>query len=454
MNKFPLNLAALSLLGAIAIASGTAQANQAEAKGFIEDGRLDVLNRNFYFHRDLRNGTFNSAGRNRFKPVAERNGYRAEWAHGVMAHYVSGFTQGTVGFGLDAHAFLGLKLDSGGGRTGTNLLAVDTDGHPEDAYSELGGAVKARISNSVLKYGEQMPAAPVFAVSTVRLLPATATGWTLSVNEIADLNLDYGRFTSVNGVDSTNSDGELTTDYAVGITSKKVDYLGANYKFSNDLSASLYGSELEDVWRQYYANAKYRLPLASGQALSFNLTGYHTQDHGQSLGGEIDNTAWSLLTSYILGGHTFTVGYQSLHGDEPLDWVGFGTMGGNVAIGNAAQFATFTEANEKSWQLRYDLDMVAYGVPGLSFMARYIRGDDMDNADSNNARYTARHVYDTSKDNKHWERDLEVKYVIQSGPAKNLSMRVRHATHRSTTGYRYTDIDEVRVIAEYPLNVF
>lgn len=454
MDKFPLNLAAFSLLGAIAVASGTAQAGQADTRGFIEDSRLDVLNRNFYFNRDFRNGGFNPSGRNRFKPVSERSGYREEWAHGIMAQYSSGFTQGTVGLGLDAHAFLGLKLDSGGGRTGTNLLAVDSDGYPEDAYSELGGALKARVSNSVLKYGQQMPAAPVFAVSTVRLLPATATGWTLSVDEIANLNLDYGRFTSINGVDSTNSDDDLTTDYAVGITSQRVDYLGANYKFDSDLSGSLYASELEDVWRQYYGNVKYRLPLATGQALNFNLTGYRTQDHGQSQGGEIDNTAWSLLIGYTVGAHTFTAGYQSLHGDEPLDWVGFGSMGGNVSIGNAVQFATFTEANEKSWQLRYDLDMVGYGVPGLSFMARYIRGDDMDNSDSNNQFYTRRHVYDTSKDNKHWERDIEVKYVVQSGPARNLSLRVRHATHRATTGYRYTDIDEVRVIAEYPLKVF
>lgn len=425
----------------------------AENEGFIEGSQLNVLARNFYFNRDLRNGLTNNLGRNAYKPEAARNGYREEWAQGFIVNYVSGLTPGVVGVGVDAHVLAAFKLDSGGGRAGLNLINVDSAGHPSDHYAELGGALKIRASNSTLRYGSQMPATPVFAVSTVRLLPATATGWSLSVNEIAHLNIDVGRFTSINGVDSTNSDDELTTDYAVGIHSRRIDYLGLNYS-DGAFSASVYGSELKDVWRQYYAGAKYRFPMASNQALSFNFNAYQTSSYGGEQGGEIDNFAWSLMSGYNQGGHTVSIGYQALYGDEPLDWVGFGTMGGNVLIGNAVQYATFTEANEKSWQLRYDLDLAAYGVPGLSFMTRYVRGDGMDNSGSHNARYTARHVYDNDKDNKHWERDIELRYVIQSGPAKDLSLRLRQATHRATTGYRYLDIDEYRLIVEMPFNVF
>ena len=443
------------LVGLLGVSMGSlADSAQSAAKGFVDDSHLNVLNRNFYFNRDMRHGGSNSLGRNRFKPVDERKGYREEWAHSVMAFYTSGFTQGTVGFGLDAHAFLGLKLDSGGGRVGLNLLPTDSDGRPEDEYSEAGGALKLRVSDSVLKYGEQMPAAPIFAVSTVRLIPATATGWTLNVKEIEDLELNLGRFTSVNGVDSTNSDDDLTTDYSVGITSKRVDYFGATYKVSDRLNVSFYGSELKDVWRQYYGYAKYVWPVSDLQTLSLTLNAYRTHDTGKQLGDEIDNNAWSLAGTYNFGAHGLTLGYQEINGDEPLDWIGFGSMGGNVFFTNASQFSTFAEANERSWQLRYDLNMAGYGVPGLRFMARYTRGDGMDNSDSNNRFYTARHVYDPNKDNKHWERNLEVSYVLQSGPAKDLSLRVRHATHRATTGIRHFDMDEVRIIAEYPLNIF
>ncbi|WEK28505.1 MAG: OprD family porin [Candidatus Pseudomonas phytovorans] len=451
MAKFNNGLVPLMAM-AIAMAH-TLLATAAESNGLIADSHLDVLARNFYFNRDLRNGLSNNLGRNAFKSADERNGYREEWAQGFITNFVSGFTLGLVGVGVDGHLLAAFKLDSGGGRAGLNLLNVNSEGHPSDSYAEVGGSVKVRASKSVLRYGSQMPATPVFAVSTVRLLPATATGWSLNVNELDNLNIDAGRFTSISGVDSTNSDDDLTTDYAVGIHSKRIDYLGLNYK-EGDFSASIYGSELLDVWRQYYFGGKYKVTVSPGRSVSFNFNSYRTTSYGAENGGEINNFAWSLMSGYSQAGHTLSVGYQALYGDEPLDWVGFGTMGGNVLMGNAVQYATFTEANEKSWQIRYDLDLAAYGVPGLAFMTRYVRGDEMDNNGSTNSRYTARHIYDDDKDNKHWERDIEIKYVIQSGPAKDLSLRLRQATHRATTGYRYLDVDEYRFIVEMPFNVF
>ena len=107
---------------ALAIAAATSQlalaGQQQEANGFIEDSSLNLLNRNFYMNRDLRNGGSNSQGSNGAKPTSERHGYREEWAHGAMLNFASGFTQGTVGFGADAFAYGGIKLDTGRGRVG------------------------------------------------------------------------------------------------------------------------------------------------------------------------------------------------------------------------------------------------------------------------------------------------------------------------------------------------
>ncbi|NON23267.1 OprD family outer membrane porin, partial [Klebsiella pneumoniae] len=82
-----------------------------------------------------------------------------------------GFTQGTVGVGVDAIGMLGLKLDSGKGRAGTGLFPTGSDGRSQDDYSKAGGAVKFRISDTVLKVGDQFTALPVFATDDSRLLP-------------------------------------------------------------------------------------------------------------------------------------------------------------------------------------------------------------------------------------------------------------------------------------------
>ena len=277
---------------ALAVTAGTTQlafaSAQSESKGFVEDSSFDVLNKNFFLHRDFRNNGAGNGG------SADDQNYRQEWAHGITALYESGYTVGTVGFGVDAHGMLGIKLDSGRGTTGTGLLPIDSDGRAEDDYSYAGGAVKMRISNTELKYGNLFPTAPVFATSTARLLPASAEGFQLSSSEIENLSLDAGHFTSIrDGSMSTNSDGEIATSYA-GVTAKSADYVGGSYSFSDDFSVSLYGSELEDIWRQYYGNANYNIAFSDSQALNFDFNIYRTVDEGSAKAGELNNTIFSL----------------------------------------------------------------------------------------------------------------------------------------------------------------
>ena len=80
--------------------------------GFIEDSKGSLELRNFYLNRDFR-----QAGAPQSK--AE------EWAQGFTARIESGFTEGTVGVGLDAIGELGVKLDSSPDRRGTGLLPFD-----------------------------------------------------------------------------------------------------------------------------------------------------------------------------------------------------------------------------------------------------------------------------------------------------------------------------------------
>jgi imipenem/basic amino acid-specific outer membrane pore len=430
-----------------------AMADDKPSNGFLEDSHLKILNRNFFFHRDFRNGVSNSGGRNAFKPASERNGYAEEWAQGFLADYASGFTSGTLGFGIDAYSYLGVRLDTGGGRAGLRLVQVSEEGHPQDSFSKTGASVKTRLSKTTLRYGNLFPAVPVFSVNVVRLMPSSATGWMIESDDLSPVHLDAGYFTSRGGVDSSDNDDNFTTDYGLPIAIKTVTYGGAVYK-NDDFTASFYGSEAKDTWNQYYVNLKQRVPLTEGQSLLFDFNAYRTLDTGRQLASVINNTTWSLSAAYRLKAHTLTLAYQKVDSDEPMDWVGFGTMSGSIYLANAVQYSTFTEPNERSVQLRYDLDLAAFGIPGLSFMTRYVRGDDIGNAHSDNTFYTTRYRYPAGSDTRHWERDIEARYVVQSGKAKDMSFRLRQATHRSSTGYRYPDINEVRLIVDYPLNIF
>ena len=436
---------------ALAVAAASSQLAQAsaqsESNGFVEDSNLVLLNKNYYFNRDFRN---NPGGQS----------YREEWAHGILATYESGYTQGTVGFGIDAHGALGIKLDSGGGTSGTGLLPTSSeDGRAQDDYSYAGGAVKVRVSNTELKYGNLIPTAPVFATGTARLFPGTATGFQLLSSEIENLSLDAGHFTAIrDGSRETNSDGEITTAYdGLGFSANSADYLGGTYAFSDNFSATLFGAQLEDVWNQYYANLNYNIPLAEDRALTFDANIYDTSETGDEKAGKIDNTTWSLSAAYTLGAHKLTLAHQQVDGDTPFDYISMDgrNFGDSIFLANSVQYSDFNAPNEKSWQLRYDLDMAAYGVPGLTFMARYITGEDIDGTEATGA-YS---YYSTVEDGKEWERNLEAKYVFQEGAAKDLSIRVRHSTWRANGEYNGggniagNDLDEIRVITEYPLSI-
>ena len=154
---------------ALAVSAGTSQfamaSAQDDSQGFIEDSTFNVKTRMLYMNRDFKNENLKTS------PSGERQGYREETGIGMHAIFESGFTQGTIGFGVDAFGLGSIKLDSGRGRTGNGLFAADSDGTPEDTQSKAGGAVKFRLSNTVLKYGDQFVASPVFSTDDSRLLP-------------------------------------------------------------------------------------------------------------------------------------------------------------------------------------------------------------------------------------------------------------------------------------------
>ena len=88
-------------------------------------------------------------------------------------------------------------------------------------------------------------------------------------------------------------------------------------------------------------------------------------------------------------------------------------------------------------------------------MVRYVRGTGADGtaADAEGAYG----FYNDLEDGKEWERDIQVAYVLQDGPAKDLSFTLRQATYRGNDGMNAinsgSDNDELRLITTYPLDI-
>ncbi|HZJ95275.1 MAG TPA: OprD family porin [Thiopseudomonas sp.] len=437
---------------ALAVAAASTQmavaSQQSQSNGFIEDSKLDAHARVLYFNRDFRNGDTHISAANATK--GKRKGYREDFGLGLKAIYESGFTQGTVGFGIDAFALQGIKLDSGGGRHGNDLFPTDgRSGKAQDNYSQAGGAVKARISSTELKYGEQFVDLPVLSTDDARLLPETATGFLVTSNEIENLELHAGHFTALTAMDQTYHDS--SNEGAL----RSLDLVGGRYNFTDDLSAAYYYSDAdlghkgagETKIKKHYTNVNYNLPLANSQNLNFDFNMYNSKLNNKDAprgDRSSKNNVWSLAAAYnFLDAHTLTFAHQRVTGGYEGGYEYGYDGGGSVYLANDVQYQGFHQQGEKSFQARYDLDLASYGVPGLSFMTRYVRGTNIKDQTGVTNR----------NNGKNWERDIEAKYVLQSGVAKDLAFRVRQATYRANDAAGVRDNNEVRVIVEYPLSI-
>lgn len=420
---------------ALAVAAGTSQmavaSEQSESKGFVEDSTLSLLARSMYYNRDARNG----AGFNPRTPGGTdyRSGYREEWGASARALFESGFTQGTVGFGVNAYAGTLWQLDTGGGRRDLGMF-------PENGGKDLSianAAVKARISSTTLTYGSQMPALPVLAYDDGRLLPETFEGTMITSKEIEGLELNAGRFTAQNSMRQSGRD-------SAGL--KAIDVFGGSYAFTDNLSAAYYHSDLEDAYKRHYANVNYNLALSEEQSLGFDFnvykSDYDSQFDPNSRGAGGDNTIWSLATTYKVGAHSFILAHQRNTGSQGFDY-GYGDGGGSIFVANSF-LSDFNQEDERSWQASYELDFATYGVPGLSFKTAYIWADNITSRDS------AGEI--TNTDGKEHELFNQVKYTVQSGAAKDLSFRLRSSVLRSNSEVG-TDTNEVRFYVNYPLSV-
>jgi len=424
----------------------------AAGEGFFDDAQLKVLNRNFYMSQDFRNG-------DRFvnPQTGENKHFRGEWAHGVIATFESGFTPGAVGLGLDVRGQFGWKLDGGDGQVGNSNAGNgliprrghNFDGKPKDDFGRVDVALKLRLfEDTELRYGDHRPTSPVIYASDTRLLPQSFRGSFFKNTSIKGLTLQGGKVESGSDRTATAHNGDLGTAY--GGRFKEADnfvYAGADYKLDDRFFFRLHHGRLDDVWNQTAFYADWQQPLSKGLGVNAGFKYFRTRDTGQSLLGDISNDSWSAHLGLTAGAHAVTLTHTRIDDDSPFDYL-WNTW--DFFLNTGSQISDFNNPNERTWMLRYDYDLAALGIPGLMLITRYVRGTDIDGSKVGPG-YAA---YQGIRDGRHWERDFWLSYVVQSGPAKDLTFKVLQATHR--VGGDHTaeaNVDELRLILEYPLDL-
>lgn len=398
------------------------------AEGLVADSHGTLTLRNYYMDRDYKDDGAKTAAR--------------EWAQGFMMNVESGFTPGKLGFGLDARALVGMKLDSSPDRSGTELLPVSArDGRAADGYSRLGLTGKMRFSQTTIKTGDVSIFLPFAFASPSRLLPQTFRGTTLSSKELEGLTFNAGYIDRVNKRDSSNYQplaiASPNRRFNGASTSSHMAYAGGDYQLSRQLSLRAYHAEVDDLYTQNTLALLHQLPLGDG-TLTTDLRSFFSRDTGSAKAGEVDNQNLSALVGYKLGGHSVSLGYMHSSGDTATPYLsGTELMG----LSELTMSSDFLNAKERTWQAIYDYDFTAVGIVGLRSRLRYVRGDNIELAALN------------ADDRKEREFQMELGYVIQSGPLKNVSLLARKSIYRDDfpTGAAFRDENETRFVVQYAL---
>lgn len=436
---------------ALALAIASILPTSAHSAGFIEDSKATLGLRNFYIDRNTKN-------------TATNTGEANEWGQGFIFNYTSGFTEGTVGFGVDAIGLLGVRLDSGGydgkagrDRTPGQLFPLDSDGKAVNEYSKGGLTAKVRLSKTEARIGTLMPKLPVVNFNDGRLLPQLFQGGQITSNEIDGLTLTAGQLESTKTRSSTDDVGLRLGGATNGADTNKFYFAGGDYKLNKDLLVQYYYGNLEDFYNQHFlglvhswaigpgtlksdlryfdSNSDGKNSSAAGRAQGYRSAGYWSAGAADPDRWEVDNQTWSALFTYSLGGHYASLGYQQVEGNSAFPFIDAGGGASSYLITDR-QIGKFASAGERTMLAEYGYDFATVGVPGLKASVVYLKGDNIDAAGG---------------DQKEWERDLRVDYTVQQGMLKGVNLSWRNASLRGNT--TATDMDENRLIVSYTLTL-
>lgn len=436
------------LLSTLAVSISMAMSQVALAS-VMDDTKVTLESKTAYTSSDNRSGGYDSR----------------EAAQGFLLDVESGFTQGEFGFGLDAFAGFGMKLDGSVKKDGLGNRLPQTGLLPDDQkeYSKIGLTAKMKYRDSLAKVGSLRPNMPILMHNNDQLMPQIFQGVSLEINEIENLSLTLGQVYKVSQ-NTSQSYKKMSLDVRAGeelqdSKTNKFSFLGGTYQISEDLAGSYYYSVLSDFYKQHFFGLTYNKDIGVG-TVGADLRYFTTRDDG-GIGktttsewvwqecldcddyleevftvtgsrDKIGNNTFSGMVNYGFQGHTMGLGYQKASGKN-----GFLKVAGSDSyLHNDSLVSDFAHKGEKSWQVRYEYDLGEIGLEGMTFMTNYVKGTGVDRG--------------VAGSGKEWERNTDVAYKFQNGAAKDLSLTFRNATHRSNFA---GDTDEVRLVVSYPFSL-
>lgn len=418
----------LALLVNAALISTAFASEQSESKGFVEDAEGTVLFRTGYINRDKK------------APGVKDQSSAAQSA---IFDLESGYTKGVIGFGIGAVGDASFKLGENK-NANNNMIPKHNDGSAYDHWARGGANVKARISNTEVRYGTQVLDLPVLASNTGRMVPEYFEGVLATSREINGLELTAGKFTKDQMSEKINTDGNHLDSAVVW---------GAKYKFNDALNASYYGIDSKNALERHYVNANYKQALANGASLTYDFSGYHTEwdkeasTFSSTIGNKDvegrSNNIWAVSGAYNQGPHNIMLAYQQNTGNTGYDYAENADGFQSIYLPNS-YLSDFIGNHEKSVQVQYNLDFGKLGVPGLNWTTAYVYGWDIK-------------VAGTADEGKENEFFNQVKYTVQSGFAKDASLRLRNSIYRANSAYEGAyigDTNEWRIFLDIPVKLF
>ena len=340
---------------------------------------------------------------------------------------------------------MGVKLDSSPDRSGTELLPVSaSDKRAADEYSRLAPTVKLRFAQTTMKTGDVSIFLPFAFASPSRLLPQTFRGTTLSFNGIEGLIVNTGYLDRINKRDSTNYEAMTIASpnrrFNSTATASYLGYVGGDYQVNKDLSLRVYHAQVADLYQQDTLALLHNLPLGNG-VLTSDLRSFFSSEDGSAKAGNVDNRNLSALFGYRLGGHQFSLGYMKSSGETATPYISGAEL---MGMNELTMSSDFLNAKERTWRAIYDYDFAASGLPGLKSRLRYVRGHNIELAAFNAA------------DRKEREFQMELSYVIQSGPLKNVGLMARKSIYRNDfpAGAAFRDENQTRFLVLYTIPIW
>lgn len=386
----------------------------------FSDTQTTITLRNFYMLRDYNQDNANQS-------------QAGSWSQAVIARLNSGYTEGTIGFGIDVTGFSALKLDGGSGTSNDGSLPYSADtGSPASEFGRGGATAKLRFSKNTLKIGLLEPRLPVIFQDDVRIIPQTFEGVLFESTEFARLKLTAGQLWNTSTRASSNKESFYLAGHSASEDSNKLNFAGGDVRWTANLAGSYYFANLEDIYDQHYLGGTLNFPIVEKVEMFGTLSYFHNEESGKALSGTIDNSAYGIRLGVRRNGQSLSVSYQRMLGNDMFPML----MGSTPQpfLVNWVTNGGFFWAEERSYQVRYDYDFADAGLPGLTFMSRYTKGTDIN--------------YGGTKAGHEFERNTDIGYTFQEGGLKNLSLLLRTSTVRSSYS---NDYNEIRFITTMPL---